>query len=123
MLSESGHYIVCRPWNIDACEGEKSPLSLTDAGNGLYYIMNGSQYFKVGPVNGDESSYYPYCDAPLNLAEKWELEKVGGEDVSTAISNVESNAEVTIYDLTGRKIEKITSAGIYVINGNKVLVK
>ncbi|MBR5475520.1 MAG: hypothetical protein IKV17_01710 [Bacteroidaceae bacterium] len=123
LLSESGHYIVCRPWNIDACEGEKSPLSLTDAGNGLYYIMNGSQYFKVGPVNGDESSYYPYCDAPLNLAEKWELEKVGGEDVSTAISNVESNAEVTIYDLTGRKIEKITSAGIYVINGNKVLVK
>ena len=124
LLSESGHYIVCRPWNIDACESEKSPLSFEDAGDGLYYIMNGSQYFKVGPVDGNDSSYYPYCDAPLGLAEKWELEKVGGDDeVTTAIDKVVSNQKVTIYDLTGRKIEKITSAGIYIINGNKVLVK
>ena len=36
------------------------------------------------------------------------------------------NAEVennVIYDLTGRRIEKITNAGIYIVNGNKVLVK
>lgn len=79
---------------------------------------------KGRPVSGDESSYYPYCDAPLGLAKKWELEKVGGDDeVTTAIDKVVSNQKVTIYDLTGRKIEKITSAGIYIINGNKVLVK
>ena len=28
-----------------------------------------------------------------------------------------------IYDITGRKIEKITEGGIYIINGKKVLVK
>ena len=42
----------------------------------------------------------------------------------TAVENVEAeNENVEIYDLTGRKVENITKAGIYIINGNKVLVK
>lgn len=28
-----------------------------------------------------------------------------------------------IYDLQGRKIENVTEAGIYIVNGKKVLVK
>ena len=35
---------------------------------------------------------------------------------------VENGAKV-IYDLTGRRIENITDAGIYIVNGKKVLVK
>lgn len=35
---------------------------------------------------------------------------------------VENGAKV-IYDLTGRRIENITNAGIYIVNGKKVLVK
>ncbi|MBQ8695153.1 MAG: copper resistance protein CopC [Bacteroidaceae bacterium] len=35
---------------------------------------------------------------------------------------VENGAKV-IYDLTGRRIENITKAGIYIVNGKKVLVK
>ncbi|MBR4848373.1 MAG: hypothetical protein IKV07_03340 [Bacteroidaceae bacterium] len=42
-------------------------------------------------------------------------------------SSIEAvNAEVennVIYDLTGRRIEKITESGIYIVNGKKVLVK
>ena len=43
----------------------------------------------------------------------------------TAIDEVKGeNGEVkTIYDLTGRRIENITNAGIYIVNGKKVLVK
>ena len=43
----------------------------------------------------------------------------------TAIDEVKGeNEEVkTIYDLTGRRIENITNAGIYIVNGKKVLVK
>ena len=42
----------------------------------------------------------------------------------TAIEGVDAEAEnAVIYDLTGRRIEKITNAGIYIVNGNKILVK
>ena len=41
----------------------------------------------------------------------------------TGIENVETVEVKAIYDLTGRKIETITKAGIYIVNGKKVLVK
>ena len=42
----------------------------------------------------------------------------------TAIEDVEAeNSEKVIYDLTGRRVENITNAGIYIVNGKKVLVK
>ena len=47
-----------------------------------------------------------------------------GSKITTGINNIETeNAAKTIYDLTGRKIENITKAGIYIVNGKKVLVK
>ena len=43
---------------------------------------------------------------------------------TTAVEKVESrNEKVEIYDLTGRKVKNITNAGIYIVNGCKVLVK
>ncbi|MBR2637734.1 MAG: hypothetical protein IKD40_02690, partial [Bacteroidaceae bacterium] len=75
LVSETGYYIVCRTWNVDAWnDGTKSALKLVDAGNGEYYIMNGSNYFKVEEVGGIN---YPFCDAPYDKAAKWVLEKVG----------------------------------------------
>jgi hypothetical protein len=42
----------------------------------------------------------------------------------TGINNVKAvNGENTIYDLTGRRIEKIVAPGIYIVNGKKVVVK
>ena len=43
----------------------------------------------------------------------------------TAIENVEAETVVenAIYDLTGRRVNEITKAGIYIVNGKKVLVK
>ena len=49
---------------------------------------------------------------------------VYNEAVTTEIESVEAEVENNvIYDLTGRRIEKITESGIYIVNGNKVLVK
>ena len=58
----------------------------------------------------------------------WKLELVGTEEGSlTSIEEVETEASSTvvegIFDLTGRRIEEITEPGIYIINGQKVLVK
>ena len=48
----------------------------------------------------------------------------GADILTTSIESVAVETENTvIYDLTGRRIEKITNAGIYIVNGNKVLVK
>ena len=122
IVSADGYYIVCRQWNIDASNtGEKSQLGMEYANDTEFYITNGSQYFKVGEADGMWGTYYPYCDAPANMAEKWILEEVEKE---TAIKGVEiENGNNSIYDLTGRRIEKIARAGIYIINGKKVLVK
>ena len=46
---------------------------------------------------------------------------VAGE--SSVDDVVVENGEKVIYDLTGRRIDNITKAGIYIVNGKKVLVK
>ena len=122
LVSAEGYYIVCRQWNIDASDtGEKSPLGIEYKNDTEFYILNGSQYFKVGPVDGNANSYYPYCDAPFSMAELWILEEVG---TTTGIEEVKSeNGKIEgIYDMQGRKVE-IQTKGLYIINGKKVLVK
>ena len=124
LLSASGYYIVCRQWNVDASNtGEKSALGIEylSDNSGQFYIMNGTQYFKVGPVDGDATSYYPYCDAPFDMAEAWMLESA----TTTGIEEVkaESGELKGIYDLSGRKLDTVTEPGIYIINGKKMLVK
>ena len=48
----------------------------------------------------------------------------GDENSVTSISNIAvENAENVIYDITGRRVNEITEAGIYIVNGKKVLVK
>ena len=46
------------------------------------------------------------------------------DGITTAIEEVETEAaETVIYDLTGRRVNEITKAGIYIVNGKKVFVK
>jgi hypothetical protein len=48
----------------------------------------------------------------------------GEEDKVTSISNIAVENEATvIYDITGRRVNEITNAGIYIVNGKKVFVK
>jgi hypothetical protein len=51
------------------------------------------------------------------------LLKVGNPD--TGIGEVKGeNGEVkAIYDLTGRKLDKVAAPGIYIVNGKKMFVK
>ena len=122
-VSVEGYYIVCRQWNIDASNtGEKTALGIEYKNDTEFYIKNGSQYFKIDPVDGAADSYYPYCDASFSAAALWTLEEVGN---ATGVEEVKSeNGEVKgIYDLSGRKLNEITAPGIYIVDGKKILVK
>lgn len=47
----------------------------------------------------------------------------GEIDGTTGIEGVEYESTDAIYDLSGRRVNEITKAGVYVVNGKKVLVK
>ena len=46
-------------------------------------------------------------------------------DATVGIESIESddNGAKEIYDLTGRKIEKITAPGVYIVNKKKIIVR
>ena len=118
LKSLEGHYIVCRTWNVDGSKEEKTALGFEFINETEFYITNTNGYFKVQNIEGVD---YPFCDAPLNAAATWVLEvatiPAGIEDITAG------DVVKTIYDLTGRRVESITNAGIYIVNGKKVLVK
>ena len=74
LQTRSGYYLFCQAWNVDALQSpKKSVLTFEDAGNGNYYILNGTKYFKVEYVSA-ASGYYPFCDAAISNAATWTLE-------------------------------------------------
>lgn len=57
-----------------------------------------------------------YCEGTYTL--------VVGEGESTGIQQAEPAQEsAVIYDLLGRRVEKVTTAGIYIVNGRKMIIK
>ena len=118
LVSANGYYIVCRPWNVDACDtGEKTALTFNYIDDTQFYITNANGYFKIENVSG---TVYPFCDAKdINIAAIWELESLETTDIIEINNNEENSA---IYDLQGRKVEN-PSKGIYIINGKKILIK
>jgi hypothetical protein len=52
-----------------------------------------------------------------------EIPEVPEEDTAVHLSTLTPQSSTGIYDLMGRKLDKVGEKGIYIINGNKVLVK
>lgn len=119
LLSLSGYYIVCRPWNVDACnDGKKSELKFNYINDAEFNITNANGYFKIENVGG---VIYPFCDAKAAAAATWVLEEVVKD---TSIENVDNDDVADgIYDLAGRRVDAIVSPGIYIVGGKKVLQK
>ena len=68
-----------------------------------------------------------YCAIDIDMSEMLgQIINVvfGDEKTVTSIENIAvENAENVIYDITGRRVNEITNAGIYIVNGKKVFVK
>ena len=56
--------------------------------------------------------------------DKQEKKIIVTNGIVSGVKNIETNAlPSTIHDLTGRKLQEITTQGIYIVNGRKVLKK
>ena len=117
----------------------------TTESNGIKSFQTSQDIFITAGEGNEENWLGPQLGAiPVSLTGKMDAEKLyctididmsdllgqiinvvfGEEKAVTNIENitVENGAKV-IYDLTGRKVDAITTAGIYIVNGKKVLVK
>ena len=84
-------------------------LQYAIADNGSYYIIIPAECI-VSEITGKN----PAEDIRIDLTV---YNETGIDGVNADVEND------VIYDLTGRRVTKITNAGIYIINGRKVLVK
>ena len=83
-----------------------APATLNQVGNTSFKNNANKAYLKVAP------------GAALSASLRFDF------DGTTGIEEVEiRNEKEEIYDLTGRRVNEITKAGIYIIGGRKVLVK
>ena len=89
-------------------------LGIVDGEVGLYKAeMAGGVW-----LNNANKAYLPAEYAAHSTSLRFDF---GG---TTAIEEVETEAaETVIYDLTGRRVNEITKAGVYIVGGRKVLVK
>ncbi len=94
---------------------EPTPFLFTpDTENAALLISSGSKYWNSQSADNVRtgSNGTPY-----------KLVYVCTED-ATSIEDINADENVEgIFDLTGRRIEKVTNPGMYIINGKKVLVK
>ena len=94
-------------------------LGIVDEEVGLYKAkMAGGAW-----LNNANKAYLPVSEVPAGAALSASLRfDFGGN--TTGVEEVEiRNEKEEIYDLTGRRVNEITKAGVYVVNGKKVLVK
>ena len=103
----SGTYAPTDVWTISIADDENSTATIKCNGYVLVYL------------NGE----FAMADAAAVPAEAVYPTFYGVH--ATGIENVVTDGEAieSIYDLTGRRVEKITKSGIYIVNGKKVLVK
>lgn len=119
-ITDNIEYLVNASWNYEKNEWESAPI--TEAGT---YSLNVADIIVNygAETYTDEWGYTNYrwhekgksCEGVV----MWTI-----ADNGNAIKVTDAEAgEQSIYDLLGRRIEKITGTGIYIVNGKKVVVK
>ena len=77
-------------------------------------------------LTGKMTEYKLYCNIDIDMTAMLDQTinvKFGQEDLAGIEGITAENGADVIYDITGRRIETVTAAGIYIVNGKKTLVK
>ena len=116
-LTDEIEYLVNAQWtgyeyeSTPITETVKYPLNLSD----VVVDYAGESYIdEWGYPNTRWNGKNGSCEGTCT----WTIEDTGIEEVKSENGNAKA-----IYDLTGRRIENITNAGIYIVGGKKVIVK
>ena len=96
-------------------------LGIADSKVGLYTAIK-NQLEGAAWLNNAFKAYLPKSATASQAAQYFSFNFGGG---TTAIEGVEAEAAVSgkIYDITGREVKAITTPGIYIVGGKKVVVK
>ena len=105
--------------------GYPNYMTLTDkdgAATSLNVVLGAGNVLKMDDFTVSSFNWETFASAKLAAYSNVTLTKKAEE---TAIENVvaEGVAVEGIFDMQGRKIDAITAPGLYIINGNKVMVK
>lgn len=127
-LTKQNAHIVAEP--IEASDGNAVLHgSFTNAaiGAGQYKLTADGTAFGVTTAKGKVTAFRTYL-TPATTAGAAALLQVlhdGAEvtGVNTAVQPAGVNQPAAVYDLTGRRVQRITRPGIYIVNGKKTVVR
>ena len=83
-----------------------------------FYLFNGTDGTKTTYING----FRAWVELPADSNVQALRFTRGDEEDTTGIESVEANEELVIFDLAGRRVQKMEK-GIYIVNGKKVVIK
>ena len=101
------------------------PIVVSEINGTIYGLYNGTMMRVTGIIPADKNyllvadAVAPQGASQLTIVIDGEGDVTSVNSVRTKIAEVEGN----LYDLTGRKIQKLSNKGLYIQNGRKVVVK
>ena len=123
-LSANGEEVNLKSWYSDKT-GENNP---NNTGEAVAKFDEGKYMNEVYTYVGEDGTLTITVDKPSHVGDNWilfnnfTLTYYTAEDVTGVKQWTIDNRQLTIYDLTGRRVENPTK-GIYIVSGKKVVLK